>query len=144
MKKFLLFSVMAVLLFLGIGEKSYAQTPLSTTQYFRIIDNIAYPIPQQEAESLVNRARTSWNYKTNTIYSKAAPSTSVATLTIKYTTVISDGRPQFDIVGISNFSPQNSYNAAWECISATGDLITYQIDYSNMLDSGSRTTSFMP
>lgn len=144
MKKFLLFSVMAVLLFLGIGEKSYAQTPLSTTQYFRIIDDVAYPITQQEAESLVNRARTSWNYKTNTIYSKAAPATSVATLTIKYTTVISGGRPQFDIVGISNFSPQNNYNAAWEYISATGDLITYQIDYSNMLDSGSRTTSFMP
>lgn len=135
---------MAVLLFMGIGEKSYAKTSFGTTQYFRIIDAVAYPISQKEVESLTNRVRASWNYKTNTIYSKAVPSKSVAKMTIKYTTVISGGRPRFDIVGISGFSPQNNYNAAWECLSATGDLITYQIDYSDRLDSGTRKTSFTP
>ena len=144
MKKFLLFSVMAVLLFMGIGERTYAQTPLGTTQYFRIIDDVAYPISQQEVETLTNRMRASWNYKTNTIYSKAVPSKSVAKMTIKYTTVISGGRPRFDIVGISSFSPKNNYNAAWECLSATGDLITYRIEYSDMLDSGTKKTSFTP
>lgn len=144
MKKILLTSLMVLLLAFTIRDKSYAQTPISTTQYFRIINNVAYPITQQEAESLVGKTRSSWNYKTNTIYSKASPSKSVARMTVKYTTVISGGRPQFDLFGIESFSPQNNYNASWECINATGDVVTYEISYSDMLDSGTRNTSFTP
>lgn len=144
MKKILLFSVMAFFLFFCVREKSYAQASLDTTQYFRIVDGVAHPITEQEAESLVNKARISWNYKTNTIYSKASPSTSVAIMSIKYTTVTSGGRPQFDIVGVSNFSPQNNYNAEFVEETVTADIITYRINYSDMLDSGSRTTSFLP
>lgn len=144
MKKILFITLTAVLLFFVTKNDVSAQSSALPTQYYKVVDGTAYPISESEAEEYFAISRSTTESKTNTIYSNKYAYTSVAKMTLTYTSIISNGRPQFTVYRVSAFALKNDYTATYSLKKATGDYITYTINYSKASESGTTTTTFLP